>query len=51
MTHELSFAANLAVFGYQFYKIFKNKKNPFKDDIHTDLKAYQKIAAFKKNEA
>ncbi len=43
----LALAANAAVFVYQYYKVFKYKKNPLKDDLHTDLKAYQEIAAYK----
>jgi hypothetical protein len=37
--------SNIAVFIYQFYKIIKYKRNPLKDDIHTDLPAYQAIVS------
>ena len=31
---------NIIVFIYHFYKIFKYKRNPFKEDVHFDLKAF-----------
>lgn len=39
----LSLAANVAVFGYHFYKVFKYKRNPFKEEVHPDLAAYQRV--------
>ncbi|MCX7951478.1 MAG: DUF5692 family protein [Clostridiales bacterium] len=33
----LSLASNVAVFIYHYYKIFKFKRNPFKEEVHTDL--------------
>ncbi|WP_035381391.1 DUF5692 family protein [Fervidicella metallireducens] len=39
----LSLASNLAVFVYHYYKIFKYKKNPFKEEIHTDLNSYKVV--------
>ncbi len=39
----LALAANIGVFVYTYYKIFKDKQNPFKQPIHSDLKAYQEI--------
>ncbi|MBB6623627.1 DUF5692 family protein [Clostridium gasigenes] len=39
----ISLAANIAVFGYHFYKVFKNKRNPLTQEIHTDLDAYKQI--------
>ncbi len=41
----LALGSNIAVFIYQFYKIVKYKRNPLKDDIHTDLPAYQAIVS------
>lgn len=40
----LSLIINLAVFVYHFYKVIKYKKNPLKDEIHSDLESYKKIA-------
>ncbi|MBU3135247.1 hypothetical protein KPL39_03085 [Clostridium gasigenes] len=39
----ISLATNIAVFGYHFYKVFKNKRNPLTQEIHTDLDAYKQI--------
>ena len=39
----ISLAANIAVFGYHFYKVFKNKRNPLTEEIYTDLDAYKQI--------
>ena len=39
----ISLIANIAVFGYHFYKIFKQKKNPLKEEIYTELDAYKEI--------
>lgn len=39
----ISLLANLALFIYQYYKIFKLKLNPLKDKIYKDTKTYQKI--------
>ena len=41
----LSLAINLAVFVYMIFKIIKTKRNPYKADLYTDLKAYQDIKA------
>lgn len=41
----LALAANVAVLVYQVYKIVKYKKNPLKDEIHTDLDSYKAIVA------
>lgn len=35
--------SNIAVFIYHFYKIFKYKKNPFKEEVHSDLKSYKVV--------
>lgn len=38
-------AANIAVLVYMLYKVNKTKRNPYKGELYTDLKAYQKIKA------
>ena len=43
----LALASNLAVLVYELYKINKTKRNPLKEEIYTDLPAYQKVAALK----
>jgi hypothetical protein len=43
----LALASNVAVFIYHFYRVFKNKKNPLKDEIYSDLAAYKEIASDK----
>jgi hypothetical protein len=40
----LSLASNIAVFIYHFYKVFKFKRNPLKEEIHTDLEGFKLIA-------
>lgn len=37
----LALISNIGVFVYHFYKIFKYKRNPFKEEIHFDVKAYK----------
>ncbi|WDC84793.1 DUF5692 family protein [Caloramator sp. mosi_1] len=39
----LALLSNIAVFIYHYYKIFKFKKNPFKEEIHTDLNSYKAV--------
>lgn len=39
----ISLIANIALVVYHFYKVFKYKRNPFKEDVHSDLKAYEKV--------
>lgn len=39
----LSLLSNVAVFIYHYYKIFKFKKNPFKEEIHNDLNSYKAV--------
>tara|TARA_Y100001933_G_C18921487_1_gene531187 strand:- start:149 stop:1111 length:963 start_codon:yes stop_codon:yes gene_type:complete len=41
----LALVSNTGVFVYQMRRIFKYKLNPFKDEIYTDLKAYEEIVA------
>jgi hypothetical protein len=36
---------NLSVVIYMVYKIKKTRRNPYKEDLYTDLKAYKKIKA------
>lgn len=40
---SISLAANLALFIYHYYKVFKYKRNPLKVDVHSDLKVYKEI--------
>ncbi len=39
----LALAVNVAVFVYMIYKVIKQKKNPYTNDIYTDLKEYKTI--------
>ncbi|MDK2584663.1 DUF5692 family protein [Romboutsia sedimentorum] len=39
----LALAANVLVFVYHFYKIFKHKLNPITGEVHADLDAYKEI--------
>ncbi|MBU3104664.1 DUF5692 family protein [Clostridium gasigenes] len=39
----LALAGNIAVFIYHFSRIKKNKLNPLKDEIYTELKGYKEI--------
>ncbi|HCQ88672.1 MAG TPA: hypothetical protein DIU45_01520 [Clostridium sp.] len=39
----LALAANIAVFIYHFGRIIKYKRNPFRDEIYTDLKEYKVV--------
>jgi len=41
----LALIANVALAGYQFYRIRKRNLNPLKDEIFTDTAAYQKVLA------
>lgn len=43
----LSLAVNIVVTGYHLYRIIKNKANPFKQEIYTDLGGYKKISVLK----
>ncbi len=40
---SLALASNVAVFLYMIYKVIKAKKNPYTNDIYTDLKAYKEV--------
>jgi hypothetical protein len=41
----LALAANMVVLGYMIMKWVKTKRNPYKGELYTDLKAYQKVKA------
>ncbi len=41
----LALLANVALAGYQFFRIYKLKLNPLKDEIYTNTRAYKKIVA------
>lgn len=41
----ISLLANVAVFGFHFYKIYKHKRNPFVSEVYIDLKSYQELKA------
>lgn len=43
----LSLVVNVVVTGYHVYRLIKNKVNPFKAEVYTDLQAYKKIAELK----
>ena len=43
----LSFVVNVAVFVYQFHRIRTRKLRATKDELYTDLPAYQEVAALK----
>ncbi|MGO5053304.1 DUF5692 family protein [Lachnospiraceae bacterium LCP25S3_G4] len=39
----LALAANIAVFVYMIYKIKKTRKNPYKQELYSDLSKYQEV--------
>ena len=39
----IALLANVALIIYHVYKIVKNKRNPLKDEIYTDLQEYKSI--------
>lgn len=41
----LALAVNIAVLVYMIYKVVKTKRNPYKGELYSDLKAYQNIKA------
>ena len=43
----LSLAMNVAVAGYHLVRVIKNKINPFKKEVYTDLEGYKKIDALR----
>lgn len=46
----LSFVANVAVFAYQIQRIRSRKLSPTRDELYTDLNAYQEVAALKEGD-
>ncbi|MBL8967498.1 MAG: hypothetical protein JNG85_10830 [Spirochaetaceae bacterium] len=44
---SIALASNIAVFVYQLYKVLKLKRNPLKEELHTDLPAFKAVAAHK----
>jgi hypothetical protein len=40
----ISFFANVALFGYQGYRLYTRKLNPIKHELYTDLGKYQEVA-------
>jgi len=46
----LALAANIGVLVYEVYKIIKTKRNPLREEMYTDLPAYQQVAALRKGE-
>lgn len=40
----LALVSNVALIIYHIYKTVKNKRNPLKEEVYTDLKSYQMIA-------
>jgi len=45
----LALLLNVAVVSYHIYKIIKYRRNPLKDEIYSDEKAYRKLAALKES--
>lgn len=41
----LALAANIAVFVYHFYRVFKYKRNPLKQEVYPELAAYKEVVA------
>lgn len=39
----VSLLFNIGVIAYMIYKVRKTKRNPYKDELYTDLKAYQNV--------
>lgn len=39
----VSLVINSLVVGYMIYRVYKTKRNPYKQELYTDLKAYQEI--------
>lgn len=40
---SLALASNVAVFIYHFYKVFKYRINPLKEEVHKDLNSYKEV--------
>lgn len=41
----IALLSNVALFIYMIYKVVKTKRNPYKAELYTDLKAYKDVAA------
>ena len=41
----ISLLANIAVFVYMIYKARKTNKNPYKDELYSDLDCYKEVKA------
>ncbi|MEG0051413.1 MAG: DUF5692 family protein [Terrisporobacter sp.] len=41
----LALLANIAVFVYMLYKSKESKRNPYKDELYTDLYCYKEVKA------
>ena len=39
----LALGSNIAVFVYHFYKVYKYRRNPFKQEVHIDLKDFKLV--------
>lgn len=46
LVSALALVVNIAVFVYMIYRIKKTKRNPYTQELYTDLPAYKKIRAF-----
>ncbi|MGD9910690.1 MAG: DUF5692 family protein [Candidatus Izemoplasmatales bacterium] len=44
----VSLLANVAVVGFMVYKVVKTKKNPYTDELYTDLNEYKQLKALAK---
>ncbi len=43
----LALLVNVAIFIFYIYKLIKTKRNPLKEEIYTDLKAYKEVVSYK----
>jgi hypothetical protein len=41
----IALLVNLAVLGYMIYKVMKTKRNPYKEELYTDLAGYREVKA------
>lgn len=39
----LALVSNIAVLAYMIYKVIKTRRNPYKGELYSDLKAYQRV--------
>ena len=47
----LALASNIVLVGYMIYKIVKTKRNPYKEELYTDLSQYKEIKALGEEKA